>query len=95
MKKLSSLAIVVGFLGLVGCATETGADGAFYPQGYSDGCRTAEARQSSFSDDVYRDQTLFEQEASYRSGWRAGYAQCDRMQDVSPRPGDLGEQEPI
>ncbi|MEM6648920.1 MAG: hypothetical protein AAF603_01570 [Pseudomonadota bacterium] len=78
-----------------GCASYADIDGPFYGQGFSDGCRTAQARQASFSTDTFRDEVLFKEEASYRSGWRGGYAQCDRMDDIDNRPGDLGERDPI
>ena len=80
-------------LGAIGCQSAD-VDGPYYPMGFTDGCRTAEARQASFSTKVYRDPALFKTEASYRTGWNAGYAQCDRTQDFDNRPGDLGERDP-
>ena len=88
------LSLAALLVGLSACATDTGTDGPFYPQGFSDGCRTAEARQASFDLDTYRDAVLFRTDRSYRSGWRSGYQQCDRTQDFDNRPGDLGEQSP-
>ena len=78
---------------LVACASwGEAADGPFYPQGVTDGCRTAEARNASFSTDVYQDEELFADEASYRAGWRAGFAQCQPQGGQTARPSDLGEQ---
>ncbi|RFB05898.1 hypothetical protein [Parvularcula marina] len=81
-------------LGVAACASpQVGDDGAYYPAGYSDGCRTAEAIQSSFGVKRHRDEHLFKTEPSYQAGWRAGYTQCRRMDDLDNRPGDLGEWE--
>ena len=83
-----------GFMLLAGCVSgDMAEDGAFYPSGFSDGCRTAEALQSSFGAKSYRDDRLFKTEPSYRAGWRAGSAQC-KTEDLDNRPGDLGEWEP-
>ena len=80
-------------LALGACASwGEAADGPFYPQGVTDGCRTAEARNASFSTDVYQDEELFETEASYRAGWRAGFAQCQPQGGQTARPSDFGEQ---
>ena len=81
-------------LALAACATDdAAADGPFYPMGVTDGCRTAESRNASFSTDTYRDERLFESEASYRAGWRSGYAQCDERSSYGARPEDLGAQD--
>ena len=78
---------------VAGCAsTEIADDGAFYPSGFTDGCRTAESVQASFASESFRDQLLFDTEASYRAGFRAGLAQCRRA-DLDNRPGDMGEWE--
>ncbi|MBB4658518.1 hypothetical protein [Parvularcula dongshanensis] len=69
------------------------ADGPFYGSGVSDGCRTAEARNLSFSVREYRDEALFDAEPSYRAGWRAGYAQCQPAENISARPEDFGQQD--
>lgn len=69
------------------------ADGPFFTAGVTDGCRTAEARNASFSTEYYRDEALFEAEESYRAGWRSGYDQCQPVRDIDPRPSDFGEQE--
>ncbi len=94
MFRPSVLSLFVGASLLAGCATDSGADGPFYPAGFTDGCRTGEASQASFSDKVFRDKQLFKDEKSYRAGWRSGYAQCNRIEDLDQRPGDLGEREP-
>jgi hypothetical protein len=93
-RRVTMLALAsFGLLG--GCAVDRGADGAFYPSGFTDGCRTAESQQASFDTETYRDKSLFNTDSSYRAGWRAGYAQCNRLNDFDQRPGDLGEQDPI
>ncbi|MEM6914259.1 MAG: hypothetical protein AAF511_09805 [Pseudomonadota bacterium] len=51
-------------------------DGPYYTQGFTDGCRTAEARQTSFDTSVFRDSYLFKSEDSYAAGWRSGFAEC-------------------
>lgn len=95
--KRRSLALTPFALALIcltaGCATDDSATGDFYRAGFSDGCRTGEARQSSFSDEIYRSEGLFKTEPSYRAGWRSGFAQCNRMNPPESRPSDLGEQE--
>lgn len=85
--------ICMGFL--AGCAVNDGSDeGAFYNAGYTDGCRTGQSLQGSFTSKVYRDDVRFDGEPSYRAGWRAGYAQCNTGDnDFDNRPGDLGEWE--
>lgn len=91
-QKLSFAALIL--VAVAGCASPvTGDDGAYYPAGYTDGCRTAEAVQSSFGVKRYRNDHLFKTEPSYQAGWRAGYTQCRRMEDIDNRPGDLGEWE--
>lgn len=57
-------------------------EGPYYTQGYSDGCRTANARETSFDTSVFRDAFLFRTEESYAAGWRAGYGEC-RPQGLS------------
>lgn len=79
---------------LSACGSTEDAKGPFSAQGYQDGCRTAEARQASFSTRVHRDEALFEEQASYRAGWRQGYAQCGQRSGAGSRPGDLGERNP-
>ena len=86
--------VPVALAALAACASPNIADdGAYYPAGYSDGCRTAEALQSSFGVEKHRDEHLFKTEPSYQAGWRAGYNQCRRTDDLDNRPGDLGEWE--
>ncbi|ADM08727.1 50S ribosomal protein L32 [Parvularcula bermudensis HTCC2503] len=83
-----------GGLALAGCmSTPVDTDGPFYPSGFSDGCRTAQAIDSSFAVEDYRDKTLFDSEPSYRTGYRAGLVQCgDATAPGSFRnlDGDLG-----
>lgn len=94
-RRLPVMGVAAATLALGACATSDGAvDGAFYPAGFTDGCRTAEARQSSFSTEEHRNASLFKTEASYRAGWRSGYHHCKRTQDYTARPSDLGESNP-
>ncbi|MEM0930293.1 MAG: hypothetical protein AAGI89_13480 [Pseudomonadota bacterium] len=51
-------------------------DGPYYTQGFTDGCRTANARQAKFDTSVFRDAFLFKTDDSYSAGWRAGYSDC-------------------
>lgn len=89
----SVLLLAGALLALTACATSEAEQGPFYTAGRTDGCRTAQARSTSFSTEVFRDEALFDQDPSYRAGWRSGYALCDsqdgREQGVS-RP-DLGQ----
>ena len=90
MRRLVLLAVFLA----CGCASwGDAADGPFYGAGVSDGCRTAEARNLSFSTQAFRDEELFDAEASYRAGWRAGYAQCQPPENISARPEDFGQQD--
>jgi hypothetical protein len=89
----SVLLLAAALLAMSGCATSEAEQGPFYTAGRTDGCRTAQERSTSFSTDIFRDETLFETDPSYRAGWRSGYALCGnadgREQGVS-RP-DLGQ----
>lgn len=90
--RTAPLALLLGACAAFGDLGEA-ADGPFFQAGVTDGCRTAEARNASFSTDVYRDEALFRTEESYRAGWRSGAAQCQPIADPTARPEDLGEQD--
>ena len=92
---MTRLPILTAFvLPLVACASwGEAADGPFFQAGVTDGCRTAESRNASFSTEVYKDEQLFGAEESYRAGWRSGYAQCQPIADPTNRPEDLGQQD--
>ncbi|MEE4211937.1 MAG: hypothetical protein V2I43_22045 [Parvularcula sp.] len=80
-------------IALAGCTTvvsET-VEGPYYTQGFTDGCRTAEARRAAFDTRSYRDEALFETQESYRGGWRAGYAECQRETIDADKPTLEGE----
>lgn len=79
---------------LSGCISDDAAQGDFYRAGFTDGCRSAEAQQSSFSDQIFRNEGFFKTEDSYRAGWRAGFGQCRDSGAMGSRPGDLGERSP-
>lgn len=88
------LATLGALAALTACASwNDAAEGPFFQAGFGDGCRTAEARNASFSTDTYRDDSLFDAEESYRAGWRSGFDQCQPLADPTARPEDLGEQE--
>jgi hypothetical protein len=80
-------------LALAACASapQELLEGPYATEGFSDGCRTAEARQSAFSTKVYRNEELFRLQPSYAAGWRQGYNECQRQVDDSPEPTNLGE----
>ena len=84
--RLALLGVVV--LGVVGCSTvpQEDADGPYYTQGFSDGCRTAEARRAAFDNRSYRNEELYASQASYRTGWRQGFRECqpDGVNPVTP-----------
>lgn len=63
-------------------------DGPYFTQGFSDGCRTAEARRAAFDNRSYRSDELFATQESYRAGWRQGFRECQPqgMQPVQPTP---------
>ena len=88
------LAVLALFPALAACASwNDAAGGPFFQAGVGDGCRTAEARNASFSTETFRDDALFDEEESYRAGWRSGFEQCQPLADPTARPEDLGEQE--
>jgi hypothetical protein len=80
-------------LALAGCATSApeALDGPYATEGFSDGCRTAEARQSAFNTEVFRNEELFRLQPSYAAGWRQGYNECLKQADDSPEPTNLGD----
>ena len=91
---LTLAAATTGALALSACASwGEAADGPFFQAGVTDGCRTAESRNASFSTEVYKDEQLFDVEESYRAGWRSGFAQCQPLADATNRPEDLGQQD--
>lgn len=87
---------LAAFFVLAACAsTEAIIEGPYYPEGFSDGCRTAEARRAAFDARSYRNKELFELEESYRAGWRAGFADCQQTGIDGVRPTNAGETEPV
>jgi hypothetical protein len=66
-------------------------EGPYATEGFSDGCRSAEARQAAFSTKVYRNEELFRLQPSYAAGWRQGYNECLKQVDDSPEPTDMGD----
>ena len=91
---IRTLALLSAATALSACASMMeAADGPFFQPGVADGCRTAKARNASFSTDVFKDEALFDAEPSYRAGWRAGFEQCQPIADPTNRPEDLGEQD--
>lgn len=77
--------IAVLATGCVSPGTDQAMDGPMYPAGYADGCQSARERERDFSTEVVRDEHLFDNDTSYRTGWRQGYASCTPMgADVDP-----------
>ena len=64
--------------------------GPYYGQGFSDGCRTAQARKAAFDTRVFRDENLFSTQESYQQGWRSGFSECRVPTDVGLQPTDEG-----
>ena len=84
--RLAFLGLVA--IGLAGCASTPpeSADGPYYTQGFSDGCRTAEARRAAFDNRSFRNEELFAAQASYRTGWRQGFRECQPLGTEPMRP---------
>ena len=59
-------------------------DGPMYPAGYADGCASAREADRAFSTKVIQDENLFENDRSYRTGWRQGFSSCKTEQIDSP-----------
>ncbi len=89
---LARLALPTLLLASACAGLAEGAEGPFFGAGFGDGCRTAEARNASFSVEAYRDEALFDAEESYRAGWRSGWQQCQPQARPTARPEDLGQQ---
>lgn len=73
--------MMIAAAGLAGaCATdphrEALRESPSYAVGYGDGCQTATADETSFSRKQVRDANAFDNDDSYRYGWRQGYLQC-------------------
>jgi hypothetical protein len=87
------LALALILSAAAGCSTTTTEtiEGPYYTQGFTDGCRTAEARRAAFDTRSFRDEALFETQDSYRGGWRAGYAECQRQTIDADKPTLEGE----
>lgn len=84
-------------LALVGCGTtpQEDAEGPYYTEGYSDGCRTAEARRAAFDNRSFRNEDLFKAQASYRTGWRQGFRECQPLQNNPAQPTPEGAADPF
>jgi len=68
--------------------TKPAVDGPYFTQGFSDGCRTAEARRAAFDNRSFRNDELFAAQPSYQAGWRQGFRECQPagIQPVQPTP---------
>lgn len=95
MQRRLSVLLSASIVLVTGCIATEDADGPFYPAGFADGCSTGQAQRASFAVKQVRDETLFDSEPSYRTGWRAGFAQCSQDHEIDNRPGDLGEWNPL
>ncbi|NNU16611.1 hypothetical protein HK107_09790 [Parvularcula sp. ZS-1/3] len=83
-------------LALGACTTVTEVDeGPYFTEGFSDGCRTAEARRAAFDTRSFRNDELFQNQPSYAAGWREGFANCQRTGIGGPQPTSTGAVEPI
>lgn len=82
--------VFAAFALLAGCTLtpQEEPDGPYYTEGFADGCRTAEARRAAFDNRSYRNDELFAAQASYRSGWRQGFRECQPVgtPSLSPTP---------
>ncbi|MEM9810706.1 MAG: hypothetical protein AAF788_05715 [Pseudomonadota bacterium] len=87
MRIFALLALLVVAACLVSPVDTTG---PYYGQGFTDGCRTAEARKAAFDTRVFRDESLFSAQDSYQRGWRAGFSECRVPNDVGLQPTDEG-----
>ncbi|MEL7029933.1 MAG: hypothetical protein AAGL49_12180 [Pseudomonadota bacterium] len=54
-----------------------------YSSGYADGCETAHQRTQAFSRKTTRDESLFESDKGYRTGWRQGYSACSDQDPIA------------
>ncbi|MGV6801210.1 MAG: hypothetical protein ACWA5L_04745 [bacterium] len=71
--------LISGFIALSACANNAAkyADEPYYPAGFNDGCESAQAVSlSQFTQDITRDEDLFNNDNGYRYGWRQGYNSC-------------------
>lgn len=86
------IAALYGLLALVAAcaATEEITQGPYYTDGFTDGCRTAEARRAAFDSRSFRNEELFAAQESYRAGWRAGFAECQPPGVTGVNPTDAG-----
>ncbi len=70
-----ALALAAGGCTLMGSSSEP-IDDASYGAGYGQGCNTGQQRQNAYSDFLDRDESRYEEDRSYRSGWNAGLRAC-------------------
>jgi hypothetical protein len=83
-------------LALAACASapnQAAIEGPYYPEGYSDGCRTAEALRAPFDTRSYKNDALFDAQPSYQAGFQAGLVQCQRIGIDGVRPTVTGQQD--
>jgi len=81
---------------LSGCASSLEAqalrDAPGFQAGYGDGCITATEDDKSFSTRQERDAYAFDNDKSYRAGWRQGYLECsNRIPEAKDGGRILGE----
>ena len=84
--RIAALIALTALLAACGTTTPTSVDGPYFTQGYSDGCRTAEARRAAFDNRSFRNDELFAAQPSYQTGWRQGFRECQPagIQPVQP-----------
>ncbi len=91
--KIAFLSTLLSASALAGCASTDGIDhenSTYFSEGYADGCRTSTESDKAFSTAIYRDKSLFKNDAGYRAGWRRGYHECRKV-----RPRTLESDDPF
>lgn len=88
MRRASFIALMLLGVGACSTTSQDAYEGPYFTEGFSDGCRTAEARRAAFDNRSFRKDDLFAAQESYRAGWRQGFAECQPLglQPVQPTP---------
>lgn len=86
---------LTGLLAACGGTPKPVLEGPYYTEGFSDGCRTAEARRAAFDNRSFRNEELFNLQPSYAAGWRQGFAECQQNAPTGVQPTSTGQVEPV
>lgn len=63
-----------------------------YRLGYDDGCATATNQGANMRrGDMVRDDSLYDSDKAYRSGWASGHSACSRMAPTGQANGPLSD----